>query len=192
MKDAGISGVLVTGGSSMSYFTGTQWGLSERMFALVFPHKGEPVWVVPSFEKGRALEQIKFGSDIRTWEEDESPYQLVAGALKDRGAASGTLGIEETVRFVFSDGVSRAASSVKLTSADPVTARCRRVKSTHEIELMRLANQITLKSYELSAQSLREGMTHGELAGKISAAHQRMGARGGALVLFAEYSASPH
>src|SRR5262249_9135108 len=141
MKDAGISGVLLTGGSSMSYFTGTQWGLSERMFALVFPHKGEPVWVVPAFEKGRALEQIKFGSDIRTWEEDESPYRLVAAALKDRGIATGVLGIEETVRFVFSDGVAKAAPSLKLTSADAVTARCRRVKSAHEIELMRLANQ---------------------------------------------------
>jgi Xaa-Pro dipeptidase len=123
---------------------------SARRFALVFPAKGELAWVAPAFEKGRALEQIKFGNDVRTWQEDESPYQLVASILKDRGVASGKLGVEETVRFVFSDGVAKAAPGLKLTSADPVTARCRRVKSAHEIELIRLANQITLKAFEIT------------------------------------------
>jgi Xaa-Pro dipeptidase len=192
MKDAAIDAIILTGGSSLMYFTGTQWGISERMFALVFPQKGDVAWVVPAFEKGRAIEQIKFGSDIRTWEEDESPYQLVATVLKDRGITTGTLGVEETVRFVFSNGVARAAPALKLTSADPVTARCRRVKSKHEIELMRLSNQITLKAYEIASQSLREGMTQGELSGKISAAHQQMGMRGGAMVLFGESAAYPH
>jgi len=192
MREAAIDAVFLTGGTTMQYFTGTQWGLSERMFALVFPARGELAWVTPAFEKGRALEQIKFGNDVRTWEEDESPYQLVASILKDRGVVSGRLGIEETVRFVFSDGVAKTAPALKITSADPVTARCRRVKSAHEIDLMRLANRITLKAFEIASKSLREGITHGEFGGKISGAHQQLGARGGALVLFAEYSALPH
>jgi Xaa-Pro dipeptidase len=192
MREAGVEAIFLTGGTSLQYFTGAQWGLSERLFALVLPAKGEPGWVAPAFEKGRALEQIKFGNDIRTWQEDESPYQLVASILKDRGVISGRIGVEETVRFVFADGISKAAPALKLTSADQVTARCRRVKSAHEIELMRLANRITLKSFEIALKSLREGMTHNELAGKIAAAHQQLGARGGALVLFAANSALPH
>lgn len=192
MYDAGINAILLTGGASLQYFTSAQWGLSERLFALVFPAKGDLGWVAPAFEKGRALEQIKFGSDVRTWQEDESPYQLVASILKDRGVLSGMLGVEETVRFAFSDGVAKAAPALKLTSADPVTARCRRVKSAHEIELIRLANQITLHSFEMALKSMKEGMTHTELSGKVSAAHQQLGARGGALVLFAAHSASPH
>jgi Xaa-Pro dipeptidase len=192
MREAGIDAVFITGGTSMQYFTGTQWGLSERMFALVFSAKGELAWVTPAFEKGRALEQIKFGSDVRTWEENDSPYQLVASILKDRGVVSGKLGIEETVRFVFSNGVAKAAPALKITSADPVTARCRQVKSAHEIDLMRLANQITVKSFEIASKSLRDGITHGEFGGKISGAHQQLGARGGALVLFGEHSALPH
>ena len=192
MRDAGIDAILLTGGTSLQYFTGAQWGLSERLFALVLPQKGDLAWVAPAFEKGRALEQIKFGSDVRTWQEDESPSQLVASILRDRAVVTGKLGIEETVRFVFSDGVAKAAPSLKLVSADPVTARCRRVKSAHEIELLRLANQITLKAFEIALKSLKEGMTHTELAGKIATAHQQLGARGGALVLFAQHSASPH
>jgi Xaa-Pro aminopeptidase len=192
MVDAGIDAILLTGGTSLQYFTGTQWGISERLFAMVLPARGGMAWVTPAFEEGRAREQIKFGEDIRIWQEDESPYKVVAAILKDRGVASGTVGIEETVRFAFADGVAKAAPSLKVVSADPVTARCRRVKSAHEIELMRLANQITLKAFEISLKSLRAGMTQNELGAKIGAAHQQMGARGGALVLFAEYSALPH
>ncbi|MGA9773406.1 MAG: Xaa-Pro peptidase family protein [Blastocatellia bacterium] len=192
MRDAGLSAIFMTGGSSLSYFTGAQWGISERLFGMVFPEKGEPAYVTPAFEKDRALEQIRFGSDVRTWEEDESPYSLVAAILKDRGIATGRLGIEETVNYRFSDGIAKAAPALKLASADPVTARCRRVKSAHEIELMRLANQLTLKAYEIALKSLGEGMTHFELGAKIAAAHQQLGAQGGALVLFGQYSALPH
>jgi Xaa-Pro dipeptidase len=192
MREAGLDAMFLTGGSSLNYFTGIQWGISERLFAMVFPAKGEPGYVAPAFEKGRALEQIKFGDDVRTWEEDQSPYQLVAGILKDRGIASGKLAAEENVRFVFFDGVAKAAPALSISSGDPVSARCRRVKSAHEIELIRLANEITLKAFETALKSLHEGMTHHELGAKISAAHRALGATGDALVLFSKYSASPH
>src|SRR2546427_5605332 len=58
---------------------------------------------------------------------------------------------------------------------------------------MRLANRITLKSYEMALQSLKEGMTHLELATKIAEAHRQLGATHGfALVLFAKDAALPH
>jgi Xaa-Pro dipeptidase len=192
LRDAGLDAIFLMGGSSMYYFTGTQWGISERMFAMVFPAKGELAYVTPAFEKGRALEQIKFGNDVRIWEEDESPYQVVAGILKDRGIALGRLGVEEAVEYRFSDGIAKAAPAVRITSADPVTARCRRVKSAHELEIIRLANQITLKAFENALKSLSDGMTHFELGAKITQEHQKLGAPGGALVLFGEYSALPH
>jgi Xaa-Pro dipeptidase len=192
MRDAGIDGVFLTGGSSLHYFTGIDWGVSERLFAMVFPAKGEPGYVTPAFEKGRALEQIKLGGDVRAWEEDQSPYELVAGLLRDRGIGSGRIGIEETVKFAFSDGLAKAASGAKLTTADPVTARCRRIKSAHEIELMRLANRITLRSFESALKTIKEGMADHELGAAIAAEHHRRGSSGSALVLFGVYSASPH
>src|SRR5260370_985638 len=42
MRDEGIDGILLTGGSSLHYFTGIDWGLSERLFAMVFPADGRP------------------------------------------------------------------------------------------------------------------------------------------------------
>ncbi len=65
MRESKIAAIFLEGGSSLFYFTGTRWGLSERTFGLVLPAEGEPGWVVPAFEEGRAREVIRFGSDIR-------------------------------------------------------------------------------------------------------------------------------
>jgi Xaa-Pro dipeptidase len=75
----------------------------------VFPARGELGWVVPGFEEARARELIRFGTDIRTWEEDESPYRKIVGILKDRGISSGRVGIEEQVRFFVFNGIRKEA-----------------------------------------------------------------------------------
>src|SRR5262249_29762877 len=87
-----IDAIYLEAGSSLFYDTGVRWGQSERMFALVIPARGELAWVCPKFEEMRARELIRFGADVRTWEEDESPYKLVAQIFKDRGVRTGRVG----------------------------------------------------------------------------------------------------
>lgn len=197
MTEQGIAALMLTGGTSLVYFTDMRWGLSERLFSLVVPATGAPFLVCPQFEEDRAREQLEGGPfaepfDVRTWHEDEDPYRRVAQGLADRGIKTGRLGVEETVRFVFSDGVAKAAPALQIVSGTPVTAGCRMVKDAHELELMRLASQITLKAYEAAWKSLREGMTQADFAGLVSAAHARLGYAGGAGVQVGEYSALPH
>src|SRR6266496_1597526 len=79
-----IEAIVLEPGTSMLYFTGTRWGRSERTFALVIPARGELAYVVPGFEEGRAREVTKFTSDIRVWQEDESPYERIVQVLHDR------------------------------------------------------------------------------------------------------------
>src|SRR5258706_37574 len=40
MKNNSIDAVLLTGGTSLEYFTGIRWGLSERLLAAVVPATG--------------------------------------------------------------------------------------------------------------------------------------------------------
>src|SRR5579871_4725502 len=87
MREFGLQAIVLEPGPAMQYLTGVRWGRSERTFAVVLPAKGEPVWVLPGFEEGRARELIHNGNDIRVWQEDESPYQLIVAGLKDRGIA---------------------------------------------------------------------------------------------------------
>jgi Xaa-Pro dipeptidase len=184
-------------GTSLRYFTGIRWWGGERLFALVLPAKGAAFCVCPAFEEGRAHEQFSSAlndqpADVRTWQEDESPYQRLAQGLKERGIASGRLGIEETVRFVFSDGIAQAAPQITVASATPVTAGCRMVKSAHEIALMRLAAQVTLASYEAVYAGLRDGTTQQQVKDLIAAAYERLGFPGEANVQVGEYTALPH
>jgi len=120
-------------GSSLYYFTGIRWGLSERLLGLVIPRTGNPITVVPGFEEGRLREKLQFPFEVRAWQENESPTQLAASALADRGIRTGRIGIEETVGFTFSDHLRQAAPTFDYVSADPVTIACRSRKSAHEL-----------------------------------------------------------
>jgi Xaa-Pro dipeptidase len=118
MKEFGLEAVVLEPGPAMQYLTGVRWGRSERTFAVVIPAKGEPVWVLPGFEEMRAKELIHIG-DIRIWQEDESPYQRIADALKDRGVVSGRVGMDSTARFFVFDGIRKLSPGLDYVSAQP-------------------------------------------------------------------------
>src|ERR1017187_2552431 len=187
MSENALDAIVLMEGTSLKYFTGIRWWGGERMFALVLPAKGTAFYVCPAFEEGRAREQLSHAPDgehpdVRTWQEDERPYQPIAQGLKKRGMAGGKLGIEETVRFVFADGIAKAAPQATFTSATPVTAGCRMIKSAHEIALMNLACRVTLAAYEAVYQALREGMTQQQVEDLIAAAYGKLGFPGEASV----------
>jgi Xaa-Pro dipeptidase len=198
MHDQGLDAIIVAEGTSLTYFSGAKWWGSERLFAMVLPAKGEPFYVCPAFEEARAREQVKVtgaasGVDVRTWQEDQSPYALLAQGLRDRGVATGRVGLEENVRFVFADGIAHSAPQVRLTAATAVTAGCRMVKSAHELALMRLASEVTLAAYEATWKSLRHGMTPSEITALSKQAHAALGFEGAAdLVLIGAASSFPH
>ncbi|MBS1682010.1 MAG: aminopeptidase P family protein [Bacteroidetes bacterium] len=187
-----IDAIYLDGGTSMKYFTGVEWGNSERMMAAIIPAKGEVKYVAPHFEESRLRELIKIGNDVRVWEEHESPYKVVAGIFSDWGIKTGKIGMEERVRFFLFDGIRKEAPHLEYISADVVTVGCRMLKSAAEITLMQKANHITLEAYKAAYAQIEEGMTQGDLSGLISRAHSKLGARGGAFVSFGEYTAFPH
>src|ERR1700761_1265809 len=196
MSRHAMDALLLTGGTSLLYFTGVRWYNSERLFAVAIPGKGRAFCICPSFEEDRAREQLNAGplegTEVLAWHEDESPYRLVAAGLKERGVSTGSLGIEERTPFVFSNGVAQAAPSAKLVSATPVTAGCRMIKSPHELELMTIANQATLRVYEAVYRALQPGMTQDDAETMIGEAYRRVGFRGEASVQTGAFSALPH
>jgi Xaa-Pro dipeptidase len=192
MAESGLDAVVLAGGTSLAYFTGAEWGLSERFFGLVLTREGDPAWITPAFERRRALEQIKIGADVRAWEEHESPYALVASILQDRGVLAGQIGIEESVPFAFAHAIGNASPAARLTSATPVTAGCRTIKDAHEIALLRRACEITVHAHRAVLASLHSGMTQADATALSREAHERLGIKGGALVLFGADAAFPH
>jgi Xaa-Pro dipeptidase len=201
MRENNLDAILLPQGTSLTYFTGIRWEGGERLFAMLLPAKGQAFYVTPAFEEGRAREQIAQSPDgsnpgsiidVRPWQEDESPYARIAQGLSDRGLTSATIGTEETTKFLFSDNLRKAAPSAQFTSATPVIAGCRMIKSRHEIDLMRLASRATLTAYEATYHSMKVGMTQHDVADMLQNAHRKLGFEGGADVQVGEFSSFPH
>ncbi len=193
MTENNINALLLDSGTSLEYFTGITWWPSERTMVAIIPARGDVKYVAPAFEGDRFRELIKIGTDVRTWEEDESPYKVIAGTLKDYGISNGNIGVEERLRFFVLDGVRKEAGSMSFVSGDPVTMPCRLIKSPAEIALLQKANEITLAAIKIGVGSLKEGMSNAELGAIIGAAQQKLGGSSdGALVNIGVSSALPH
>ena len=187
-----FAGLYVPPGSSLYYFAGIRWGVSERMLALLIPQKGDPLIICPAFEEGRLRELLRWPIEVRVWQEDEPPAALASRSLADRGIRTGRVGIEETTRYTFFNALRHAAPGLEYASGDPITIGCRARKSAQELGLMKLACWATLEVYRAVFASLREGMTQRDLAVLVSQGYQRMGLQGGALVLLGKWAAEPH
>ncbi len=179
-------------GTSLYYFTGIRWGVSERLMGLVVPKTGPSVLVVPAFEEGRLREKLRFPIEVRVWQEDESPTKIAAAALAERGVRTGRLGVEETAAFTFFDHLRATAPGFECVSADAVTIARRGRKSEHELELMRLACDATCDVFRAVFESLKEGMSQDDIGGLVQAGFSKMGLHGGALVLLGASAALPH
>jgi Xaa-Pro dipeptidase len=116
----------------------------------------------------------------------------VAGILRDRRVAGGSIGIEESVRFFLFDGIRREAPRAAFVSADGVTIPCRCVKSPAEIALMQRAMDITVEAYKACLPLLAAGISQDAFRAAAAAAHKALGAQGGIDCQFGAATAFPH
>lgn len=197
MAQQGFAGLVMAGSTSLVYFTGIRTGNSERMFAFILPVKGDPFLVCPYFEEERMRERLTTvpgGDNVRlyTWKEDESPYALVNKGLADAGVRSGKLGMEEKTPFVFANEIARACPGMQVVDGTPISAGCRMIKSAHELQLMRLANEVTLDVYEAAWKAGRPGMTTQQFSDMMGVAYIQSGFPGFSSCETGIYSALPH
>lgn len=192
MGESKVDALFIEPGSSLTYFADIRWGRSERTFGLFLPREGKEVVICPAFEQARAEKTVAGRFEIRVWQEDEDPFALLASLLRERGQASGRLALEESTRYFVAAGIAASAPAVQLVSGDPVTHGCRGIKTAHEVEIMRFANQVTVEAIEAAFASLQEGMTQADVSRLIREALQRLGYGGGGLALIGESSAYPH
>jgi len=192
MQQKKIAAFLVEAGPSLEYFTGVRWHRSERTTAALIPAEGRTVVVTPYFEEPSVRETLKVAADVRPWKEDESPFELLAGALREH--AAGPLAIEPTTRLFIVDRMSKAASSApQVIPGDELIRACRMHKSAHEIALMQAANDVTIAALRHTHGHVQAGMSGPDILGLMVSATQALGgAHEFTLVLLNEASAFPH
>jgi Xaa-Pro dipeptidase len=193
MQQRRVAALLVEPGSSLDYFTGIRWRRSERITLAIIPARGEIVVVTPAFEEPSVRETLQVGGDVRPWNEHENPGELIVQGLRDRGAASGVVAVESTLRFFIVDGIRRASNAYEIVSADPLVRECRLVKSPAELALMQIANDVTIEALRHVHAQLQRGMNPADIGALMD---RTTAALGGSpefsLVLLNEASAYPH
>jgi len=193
MARRGIGALLIDTGSSLDYFTGIQWHGSERTTAAVIPARGEVVIVTPAFEEPSVRESLAIAADVRTWDEDANPFLRIVQGLRDRGIRSGPVAVEPTMRFFIVDGVRSTSKDYEIVAGDPLIRACRAIKSSAELALMQVANDVTLAALRHLHGRIERGMSAPDIAATMNEATVALGGSPEfALTLLNEASAYPH
>jgi Xaa-Pro dipeptidase len=188
-----LSAIITEAGSSMDYFTGAQWGRSERPVLAIIPREGQVGMVMPKFEEPSIRQSLGVPAEVRPWEEDENPYAIAAGLLADRKLASGKIGVEETTRTFIVDGLAAALPSATVVSGAAVFRGCRMIKSPAELALMQVAADITVAALRHTHANVRAGMGPRDIAALMADYTVAQGAKVSFnLILIGEASAYPH
>jgi Xaa-Pro dipeptidase len=192
MQEKKIAALLVESGSTLEYFTGIHWWSSERVTAALIPANGQVIIVTPFFESPSIREMLQVAGEIRPWQEDESPFELIARSVS--GMGEGPLAVDSNVRFFITDAVTKASAGHRPTVPGGELVRaCRMVKSPAELALMQLANEITMTAIRYVHANLRLGMQTADVSKLTGDATTALG--GGydfSLALLNEASAFPH
>jgi len=203
MQEKKIAALLVESGSTLEYFTGIHWWTSERVTAAVIPASGPVIIVTPFFESPSIHEMLQVPGEIRPWQEDENPFELIARSVNDagrvaangtpRGAGDGPLAVDANTRFYIVDAVTKAAGGRATVPGSDLVRACRMIKSPAELALMQIANDITLTAIRHVHGNIQAGMQTADVSKLIGDATTALG--GGydfSLALLNEASAFPH
>ncbi|WP_108662896.1 M24 family metallopeptidase [Acuticoccus kandeliae] len=194
MREQGISALYLDTSVNLNYFTGLNLKPTERLHGAILPVEGPVTYLSPAFEEPKTRSMLKFGDDIRCWEEHEDPTALVIDSIESLGYHSGTVAVDPATPFFTFDGLRRAGNRYDFANGASITGACRMVKTPAEIALMTVANAVTLEVHKAAARIMRVGITTTEVQAFVIAAHRKLGGNppGGGLVLFGEASAYPH
>lgn len=191
MATEGVAALWLDASSSLTYFTGLELGLSERIHGALILREGPPVYVSPCFEEPKLRSLLLHEARIATWEEDENPYALIAAEIAKSGA-TGRLALDPATPFAFASRL-MAEHHGAVVSGQTLIAALRQIKSPSEIALIQTAMTASWQVQRAVYEGLREGVTTTEVCDFIKAAHRAFGLKPlFAAAQFGEATAYPH
>ena len=173
MDRRGMDALFVTGEENFQYFAGTAASAAlhaslTRPSVFILPREGEPI-VVTQGQDNLALGS--YVTDVRGYTDlFEFPQAVVIQALRDAGAAAGSVGVELGLeqRLGIPAGayqdLTSALPDVAFVDAAEVIVKLRMVKSSEEIAYIRQAGEVTARARQRLFGMIRPGMTERETA----------------------------
>ncbi|MDQ3124343.1 MAG: Xaa-Pro peptidase family protein [Pseudomonadota bacterium] len=190
MEGAGIETLLLGSTSSLRYFTGLDWYASERLVGALVHVSGGLDYITPRFELEKVEGLISLPGEILSWEEDESPWRLVA----DRIGSASRMAVDERMALAMYRSLRAEIDDARLADAAPLIHPLRSQKSPAEIALMSHAKAITIEVHRRARDQLHAGQRASEVVRFIDDQHRTLGGSGNSfcIVSFGEDTSLPH
>lgn len=183
MKDQGVSALVVRAPDNVLYLT-NYWCM-KGYDAVVFPQKGEPTLIALEPQLNDA-QRNSWTTDLRLFkgydESDPRPPQyrafdialqvLKERSLTDKVAIELNMGTQASDRMVgepttltqtYFDQFRSVAG--ELIDSTPLLTQARAIKTSQEIERMRLANELAALAMDYTREHMRPGMKESEVGG---------------------------
>ncbi len=187
-----VKAVWLDASSSLTYYTGLSLGLSERIHGALVPADGELTYVSPTFEEPKLQTLIRIPGTVAVWEEDESPFDLMADRFQALVCPGSLLAIDPATPFVFASALMQRLEG-RVISAQPMIVRQRQIKSAAEIAIIQTAMDASYGVQKAVFENLRAGVSTTEVADFVNAAHIALGLKPlFVAVQFGEATAYPH
>ncbi len=195
LTEQSLGALLIEPGPTLTYLCDVQWGLSERLFALVVRADGTCFWVAPAFEAPLVEKRIAAAEGpagpIVAWDEHVYAWEPLAAALREREI--GRIAIEPRARAFVAQHLAWSFGPERVVPAWDVVRALRGTKDAHELALMRGACELTQAAIAAVAERMRPGIEDRELGAWMRHAQKRLGlANPWVLSLFGESAAFPH
>jgi Xaa-Pro aminopeptidase len=165
---AGLTGVLITPGPDLVYFTAYQpTAITERLTMLVVQQGRDPQLLVPILERPDAEGAVGVAATtVSDWTDGSDPYKAAAAfldpqgryAISDSAWAMHVLGLQERLP---------ESAYVSMTTRLPML---RAVKGVHEIERLAVAGEAADASFHDIVKVRFAGRTENEVAADLAAA----------------------
>ena len=140
-REAGLTGLLVSPGPDLAYFTGYTPPETERLTLLAIPAEGTGTTggasvVVPLLERGDlASAPGAEGLDVVTWRDGDDEHDAAARLL----AADGSYAVSDATWALHVLGLQRALPGARLTAFSDAVPTLRAVKDAAEVERLAAA-----------------------------------------------------
>jgi Xaa-Pro dipeptidase len=183
MGETGLDALIAVSPENTFYFSGvfirTQISIRERLAIVVIPREGDETFVVCNIEESLARAQ-GWLTDIRAYVEfAQTPIEVLARVLQERGLDKGRLGIEARyLSLGYYQEMEQRLSGARMVPADRLFTHIRNIKTPVQIELLTDAFQRTEQAVWNAWSASKPGESEKVVADRMVQEMVKLGADG--------------
>ncbi|MCQ9617685.1 Xaa-Pro peptidase family protein [Paenalcaligenes niemegkensis] len=177
MAQAEIDTLLVQSFANIFYLIGHQTTGLANFHCLVIPSQGEPYLVVRRLELLMA-QASSWITNFTVWEDVDDPVEVTIQSLLEHGLTKGSIGLEQSALAVSARQfmlMQQHLTDADLMDASGLVEKCRRVKSSREIDYIRETGRMTVAGMQAALDQIGEGRSENEIAAAAVSTMYRQG-----------------